>query len=68
MNSGRACLNEFLTSFSADRSVLWSIFILGVVIAAALGLTLFWGAVFRLGSMISSLTKKTSSDGKNVLP
>ena len=34
----------------------------------ALGLSLFWGAVFRLGSMISYLTRRTPPDGRDVLP
>ena len=66
-------MNEFLTSFSSDQSVLWAVFVLGVITATALGLSLFWGAVFRLGSMISSFTKRTSTkkttvDGRDVLP
>ena len=61
-------MNEFLTSFSSDQSVLWAVFILGIVTATTLGLSLFWGAVFRLGSMISYLTRRTPPDGRDVLP
>jgi uncharacterized membrane protein len=61
-------MNEFLTSFSSDQSALWAVFVLGVVIATALGLSLFWSAIFRLGSMIISFTKKTPPDQRDVLP
>lgn len=61
-------MNEFLASFSLGQSVLWAVFILGIVTATTLGLSLFWSAVFRLGSMISHVTRRTPPDGRDVLP
>lgn len=61
-------MNEFLTTFSSDQSVLWAVFILGAVIAAALGLSLAWSTIFRLASIISALTNTTPSGPEDVLP
>ena len=40
-------MNEFLTSYSSDHTLLWALLIIGVVAASAMGLHLFWTAVFR---------------------
>lgn len=45
-------VNEFLTGLSATQPVLWALFVLGVIGAASLALSLFWGGLFRIGSWI----------------
>ncbi|MCH8298899.1 MAG: hypothetical protein IH873_12590 [Chloroflexi bacterium] len=40
-------MNEFLTNFSSNHTLLWALLIVGVVAATAIGLHLFWTAVFR---------------------
>tara|TARA_B100000029_G_scaffold157514_1_gene152812 strand:- start:1638 stop:1811 length:174 start_codon:yes stop_codon:yes gene_type:complete len=40
-------MNEFLTSFSSYYTVLWALFIIGVMAAAAVGLHVFWSVVLR---------------------
>ncbi len=40
-------MNEFLTSFSSDHTLLWALLIVGVIAASAIGLHLFWIMVFR---------------------
>ena len=40
-------MNEFLTSYSSGHTLLWALLIIGVVASSAIGLHLFWTAVFR---------------------
>ena len=40
-------MNEFLTSFSSDHTLLWALLIVGVIAVSAIGLNLFWIMVFR---------------------
>ena len=40
-------MNEFLTDFSSNHTLLWALLIIGVIGASAIGLHLFWTAVFR---------------------
>ncbi len=40
-------MNDFLTSFSSDHTLLWALLIVGVIAASAIGLHLFWTTVFR---------------------
>ncbi len=52
-------MNEFLTSFSSDHTLLWALLIVGVIAASAIGLHLFWTAVFRL---VGALRRKPSGN------
>ena len=61
-------MNEFLTSFSSEQSAWWAVFILGVIMGASLVLSLLWGAVSWLGSIISVILNKTLQNPKDVLP
>lgn len=52
--------------------MLWAVFVLGVVAAAALSLSVFWGALFRTAEAVSALMRGRRDDlppgGDNVLP
>ena len=41
-------MSEFLTGLSSGQPLLWALFVLGVMAVAALSLSVFWGAVFRV--------------------
>ena len=45
-------MNEFLTDLSSGFPLLWAVFVLGVMVSTALGLTVFWGAVFRVAGLL----------------
>ena len=55
-------VNEFLTNLSAAQPVLWALFVLGVIGAASLVLSLFWGGLFRLASWVGKLKPKARAD------
>ncbi len=40
-------MNEFLTSYSSDHTLLWALLIIGAVAVAAIGFHTFWTIVFR---------------------
>ncbi len=62
-------MNEFLTTLSSEQSLLWAVFVLGVVAAAALSLTLFWGTFFRAAAVLRrGLRRGSSAEEENVLP
>ena len=54
----RIPMYEFLTGLSSGQSLLWALFVLGVIAGLALLLTLFWNGV---GSVIATVTRKTPS-------
>ena len=58
-------MNEFLTSLSSGQSVVWALFVLGVMAATALLLTAFWGGVFRLTGRLQR--GQRHADGDDVL-
>ena len=39
-------MNEFLVGLSSGEGWLWGLFVLGVMVGAAVALSGFWGAVF----------------------
>ena len=56
-------MNEFLTSYSSGHTLLWALLIVGVVAASAIGLHLFWTAVFRSVAALRGQPSKTPEDG-----
>ena len=56
-------MNEFLTNFSSDHTLLWAFLIVGVVAATAIGLHLFWTAVFRSVAVLRGGPAKDPADG-----
>ncbi len=58
-------MNEFLTGLSSSQPLLWALFVLGVMAAASLTLTVFWGAVFRVAEMFRG--GRPEADGDDVL-
>lgn len=59
-------MNEFLTSLSSGQPLLWALFVLAVMAAAALSLTAFWGSVFRMAGLLRRRRAPISED--DVLP
>ena len=55
-------MNEFLTSYSSDHTLLWALLIIGTIAVAALGLHLFWTAVFRTVEILRGTAGKTPKD------
>lgn len=47
-------MNEFLSGLSADIPLLWALFVLGVVAASSLTLSLVSGLLLRLGSALAA--------------
>ena len=58
----RPKMNEFLTSYSSDQTLLWALLIIGVVAAAAISLHLFWTGVFRAVAALLGRRSKTPGD------
>jgi len=56
-------MNEFLTNYSSDHTLLWALLIIGAMAVSAVGLHLFWTAVFRLLIALRSGLTKTLKDG-----
>ena len=46
-------MNEFLTNLSADNPLLWALFVLGVVAASALAMSVVTGLLLRLGTALA---------------
>lgn len=51
-------MNEFLTGLSSGPPWLWGLFVLGVMAAAALSLTAFWGALFRAAALVTAGSRR----------
>ena len=47
--------------------MLWAMFVLGVVAAAALSLSVFWGTLFRAAALLRGRRGETAADRDNVL-
>ena len=45
-------MHEFLTGLSSGPAWLWALFVLGVMAAAALSLSVFWAALFRAAAWL----------------
>jgi hypothetical protein len=58
----RPKMNEFLTSYSSDQTLLWALLIIGVVAVAAISLHLFWTGVFRAVAALLDPRSKTPGD------
>ena len=56
-------MNEFLTNFSSNHTLLWALLIIGVIGASAIGLHLFWTAVFRSVTALRGKSAKNSGGG-----
>ena len=56
-------MNDFLTNFSSDHTLLWALLIIGVVGSSAVGLHLFWTAVFRSVAALRGITRKSPGNG-----
>ena len=56
-------MNEFLTTYSSEHRLLWALLIIGVVAASAIGLHLFWTAVFRAAAVLRGGPAKNPEDG-----
>ena len=63
-------MNEFLTSLSSGQPLLWAVFVLAVMAATALSLTLFWGGFFRAAAVLRRglMKGRPSAEGEDVLP
>ena len=59
----RLTMNDFLTNFSSDHTLLWALLIVGVIAASAIGLHLFWTAVFRSLAALRGGRAKNTEDG-----
>ncbi len=55
-------MNEFLTTYSSDHTLLWALMIIGVVATAAISLHLFWAGVFRSVAALLGHRSKTPKD------
>ena len=56
-------MNEFLTNFSSDHTLLWALLIVGVVGSSAIALHLFWTGVFRSVAALRGGLGKGPRDG-----
>ena len=57
-------MNEFLTDLSADSPLLWALFVLGVIAASALTLSVVSGLLLRLGAAVaSSIGRRKTPNG-----
>ncbi|NQW22980.1 MAG: hypothetical protein HQ475_05990 [SAR202 cluster bacterium] len=48
-------MNDFLANLSAESPVLWALFVVGVVAASALALSVVTGLMLRLGQAFAGL-------------
>jgi hypothetical protein len=55
-------MNEFLTEFSADYTLLWALFIIGTMAVAALTLHVFWSIVLRSVASLRGGQRKRHED------
>ena len=56
-------MNEFLTTFSSDHTLLWALLIIGAVATVAVGLHVFWTVAFRSVATLRGVSGK--EPGKN---
>ena len=62
-------MNEFLTTFSSDHSVLWALMVVAVVLAIALALHGFWRVAFpALGSLWPGKKNANQTGADDVVP
>jgi hypothetical protein len=62
-------MNEFLTNLSADNPLLWALFVLGLVAASALVLSIVTGMLLRLGTALAAIFgRRKTVDGDDVVP
>ena len=59
-------MSEFLTGLSSGQPLVWAVFVLGVMAATALSLSIFWGGVFRVAAVFRR--ERPQADGDDVLP
>ena len=55
-------MNEFLTNYSSDHTLLWALLIIGVVAAVAISLHLFWSGVFQVVAALFGRRSKSPED------
>ena len=55
-------MNEFLTNYSSDHTLLWALLIIGVVAAAAISLHLFWSGVFQAVAALVGRRSRSPED------
>ena len=55
-------MNDFLTGLSSGQPVLWALFVLAVMAAAALVLSVFWGGLFRAAGVLRRGRRRTGGD------
>jgi len=55
-------MNEFLTEFSADYTLLWALFIIGTMAVAAVALHVFWSLVLRSVASLRGGQSKRNKD------
>ena len=58
----RPKMNEFLTSYSSDHTLLWALLIIGVIAAAAISLHLFWSGVFQAVAALVGRRSRSPED------
>lgn len=62
-------MNEFLTNLSADNPLLWALFVLGLVAASALVLSIVTGLLLRLGTALAAIFGRCKTvDRDDVVP
>ena len=62
-------MNEFLTNLSADNPLLWALFVLGLVAASALVLSIVTGQLLRLGTALAAIFgRRKTVDRDDVVP
>ena len=55
-------MNEFLTNFSSDHTLLWALLIVGSIGSSAIVLHIFWTVVLRSVSGLRGGLRKTRMD------
>ena len=55
-------MNEFLTKFSTDYTLLWALFIIGTMAVAAVTLHIFWSIVLRFIASLRGGQKERRKD------
>ena len=53
---------EFLISLSSGQPLLWAVFVLGVMAAASLSLTVFWGTILRAADWLQRGRRRAHGD------
>ncbi len=56
-------MNEFLTSYSSDHTLLWALLIIGAVAVAAISFHIFWTIVFRTVAALRATPGRRREDG-----